>query len=101
MRITSGLLRFARWILLPLALLSERLGNRFYLGLAVVVIVGALYGIAGGLTGGMKHQAYDLIMKSRFRTPLPDPDIVLVDIDEASLAAMAPEYGRWPWPRSV
>lgn len=97
----SGLLRLARWILLPLALLSERVGNRFYIGLAVVVIAGALYGIAGGFTGGMKHQAYDVIMKNRFRTPPADADIVLVDIDEASLAAMAPEYGRWPWPRSV
>lgn len=101
MHITSGLLRLARFVLLPLALLSERLGNRFYVGLAAVVIAGALYGIAGGLTGGMKHQAYDLIMKNRFRSPVADPDIVLIDIDEASLAAMAPEFGRWPWPRSV
>jgi adenylate cyclase len=31
----------------------------------------------------------------------PDPDIVLVDIDEKSLAAMQPEAGRFPWPREV
>lgn len=94
-------LRIARLLLLPLALLSERLGNRFYIGLAIVVIVAAVYGIVGGQTGGMKHQAYDFIMKSRFRAPPSDADIVLVDIDEPSLAAMAPEFGRWPWPRSV
>lgn len=97
----SVFLRLARVLLLPLALLSERLGNRFYVGLAAVVIAVSLYGIAGGMTGGMKHQAYDLIMKNRFRAPPADPDIVLVDIDEPALAAMAPEYGRWPWPRSV
>jgi adenylate cyclase len=31
----------------------------------------------------------------------PDPDIVLVDIDERSLAAMQREAGRFPWPREV
>ena len=31
----------------------------------------------------------------------PDPDILIIDIDDASLAAMATEVGRWPWPRSL
>ncbi len=31
----------------------------------------------------------------------PDPDIVIVDIDEASLAAMQNTAGSWPWPRAV
>lgn len=101
MRVSSLSVRLVRAILLPVALLSERLGNRFYIGLAVVIVAVALYSIGGDHTGGMKHQAYDLIMKSRFRAPPADPDIVLIDIDEATLAAMAPEYGRWPWPRSV
>ncbi len=30
-----------------------------------------------------------------------DPDIVIVDIDEASLAAMQDVAGSWPWPRAV
>lgn len=94
-------LRLVRAAVLPLGIVSERLGNRFYLGLGVVLLGVFLYAIATGLTGGMKHQAYDLVMKSRFQTPAPDPQIVLIDIDEASLAAMAPQYGRWPWPRSV
>ena len=36
--------------------------------------------------------------------PVPyraDPAIVVLDIDEASLAALAPPFGRWPWPRQV
>jgi CHASE2 domain-containing sensor protein len=33
--------------------------------------------------------------------PQPDPQIVIIDINEASLAAMAADYGRWPWPRQV
>jgi adenylate cyclase len=31
----------------------------------------------------------------------PDPDIVLVNIDEKSLAGMEKDAGRWPWPRVV
>ncbi len=38
----------------------------------------------------------DHALKSR-----PDPDIVIVDIDERSLAEMSPHVGRWPWPRSM
>ena len=39
--------------------------------------------------------------RARFRTPVPDPRVVIVDIDEASLARMSPEFGRWPWPRDT
>lgn len=101
MAVPSLLLRTVRLFALPLGRFSERVGNRFYIALALLLAAGSVYAIAGGYTGGMKHQAYDLIMKSRFRTPLPDADVVIVDIDEASLDAMAPEYGRWPWPRSI
>jgi adenylate cyclase len=93
--------RVARIFLLPLSTLSDRLGNWFYVGLAVVVSAVAVFAIASGSTSGMKYKAYDLIMKTRFQHPASDPDIVIVDIDEAALAAMAPEYGRWPWPRSI
>ncbi|MCR4348132.1 MAG: CHASE2 domain-containing protein [Sulfuricaulis sp.] len=92
---------FARFFLLPLSSLSDRLGNWFYVGLAVVVSAVAVFAIATGSTAGMKNKAYDLIMKSRFQHPAADTDIVIVDIDEPALAAMAPEYGRWPWPRNI
>jgi len=59
------------------------------------------WAIMSGLVRGMQNQAYDLIVKNRFNVAPPHPDVVLIDIDEASLAAMAGEFGRWPWPRSV
>ncbi len=93
--------RFARFFLLPLSSLSDRLGNWFYVGLAVVVSAVAVFAIATGSTAGMKNKAYDLIMKTRFQHPAADPEIVIVDIDEPALAAMAPEFGRWPWPRNL
>ncbi len=98
---TTFFIRAARVLLLPVAWLSERLGNRFYIGLAVLLAIIFTYAIMTNLMHGMKYDAYDLIMQNRYNVPPADPDIVLIDIDEASLAAMAPEYGRWPWPRSV
>lgn len=83
------------------AMLADRLGNRFYLLVVVILSVVAAAMIFTGRTDAMKVGAYDLIMKHRFRTPPADPGIVIIDIDEPALAAMAPDYGRFPWPRSV
>ena len=49
----------------------------------------------------MQGHIYDAMTKYRFRTLTPDPDIVILDIDEKSLALMGTEFGRWPWPRDV
>ncbi len=53
------------------------------------------------LTDRMHHAGFDLMLRYRIFTPKPDDDIVIVDINEASLAALSREYGRWPWPRQV
>ncbi len=91
----------ARPLLAPVARLADWLGNRFYFLALLILSVAAAVMIATGRTDDMKVGAYDLIMKHRFRVPAADPDIVIVDIDEPALAAMAPDYGRFPWPRSV
>ena len=47
---------------------------------------------------GVLHRLDDLIYDARLRATMPgtlEPRIVIVDIDEKSLA----EVGRWPWPR--
>ncbi len=90
-----------RPLLLPVAALSERLGTRFYLILALLMALAFSWAILGERMAGMKYQAYDLIMKNRFHAPAADPDIVILDVDEASLAALAPDMGRWPWTRSI
>lgn len=90
-----------RPLLGPVARIADWLGNRFYLLVALILSVAAAVMILTGQTDDMKFGAYDLIMKHRFRTPPVDPDIVIVDIDEPALAAMAPDLGRFPWPRSV
>ncbi len=52
-------------------------------------------------TGGMARSSFDAMVRARIVTAAPDPRIVIVDIDEASLARMGKEFGRWPWPRDT
>lgn len=49
----------------------------------------------------LEHRAQDALLRKHAATRAPDPDVILVAIDERSLEAMAPEFGRFPWPRSV
>lgn len=80
----------------------RRLGARAYLLLAAVfslLIVGDV-GLLS-LVSAAETRLFDLLIANRFIVPKPDPAIVILDIDEASLAAMAAEHGRWPWPNRV
>lgn len=82
--------------------IGRRLQGNFFLYLAAVF---TLLVLADAMTinkiGGMRQSNYDLMMGMRFNVPAPSEDIVIIDIDERTLATMAPEYGRWPWPRNV
>lgn len=85
-----------------LANITRRLHNNFYLYLSALLTVFVLLDASLLHVGeNMRDKAFDLMVKNRVIVPKPDPDIVIVDINEASLSAMAGEYGRWPWPRQV
>ena len=73
----------------------------FYVGLAIVLGAWVVYAHLYDREHHRESSTYDWMLAHRFRGPTPDPDIVLLDIDERSLAAMAVDYGRWPWPRDV
>ena len=84
------------------ALLARKWQTRFYLYLAGLFTVVAIADTTFlHFTASMKQGAFDVMLRHRLIVPKPDPNIVIVDINEASLAAMAKEYGRWPWPRQV
>ena len=53
------------------------------------------------VTGGLAKSSFDAMVRARVYVAAPDPRIVIVDIDEASLARMTKEFGRWPWPRDT
>jgi len=61
--------------------------------------VAAGWGWLGGQ--GMAPATQDWMQRHRLWASAPDPRLLLVDIDERSLAEMAPEFGRWPWPRDT
>ena len=71
-----------------------------WLALAVLVL-GALelYGVHA--LQPLENRVLDRFVRTHAAKLAPDPDIVLIDIDEKSLAAMEKEAGRWPWPRVV
>jgi CHASE2 domain-containing sensor protein len=85
-----------------LASLARKLRNNFYLYLSALLTVLVLLDASLFHVGeNMRDRAFDLMVKNRIMVPKPDSDIIIVDINEASLNAMAKEYGRWPWPRQV
>jgi adenylate cyclase len=61
----------------------------------------------GGWLDGTELQTYDWRVRTMAdiriarNQPLVHPDIVLVEITDASIRDLAPFVGRWPWPRAL
>jgi adenylate cyclase len=74
---------------------------RVILGFAITLFfVGHVIGHYTGYNVGFIDQLDDIIYDTRLRMTMPergDPGIVILDIDEKSLA----EVGRWPWSRNL
>ncbi|ATX80410.1 sensor domain CHASE2-containing protein [Mariprofundus aestuarium] len=82
--------------------IAQLLKYSFYLYLAgLFSIFAVLDATVLHVTSEMRQTAFDTMVRYRIVVPKPDPAIIIVDINEASLAAMAADYGRWPWPRQV
>lgn len=82
--------------------ITNKLKNRFYIYIAILFSVAAILDATMfHLISTMNQKTFDIMIRQRIVKPMPDKDISIVDIDEASLNAMAREYGRWPWPRQV
>jgi adenylate cyclase len=75
--------------------------SRIYLIALATVLFIALNSVWLNLFGTLDNRLSDLVARHVARQLSPDPDIVIVDIDEASLAAMQDTAGSWPWPRAV
>ena len=94
-------------LLVPYGHFSRRINAYFYLGLSVflsILVIGYVaYHDLSSDGEGTPYNAgtLDSALKYRFSGPVPSDDIVIIDIDERSLARMAKEFGRWPWPRSA
>lgn len=71
----------------------------FRLAFAIIPVIVVVLHVVGVARIGMFEWVDNLIYDTRLRITMPrtlDDRIVIVDIDEKSLA----EVGRWPWPRN-
>lgn len=76
--------------------------RRFTFLIALVVWLLSLLATTGlGLTDRLENIVHDWNLRNLADRHPPDPRIVLLDIDEPTLAAMAEEHGRYPWSRAV
>lgn len=80
----------------------RRLGTRAYLLFALLftVFIVADMGLLKWVASA-DNKLFDTLISHRLIQAHADPDIVVMDIDEASLAGMAATQGRWPWPNQV
>jgi len=75
--------------------------SRIHLIALAAVLLVALNSAWLNLFSALDNRLSDLFVRQIAQSLSPDPDIVIVDIDEASLAAMQDTAGSWPWPRAV
>jgi adenylate cyclase len=76
------------------------LSRIYWIALAAVLLI-MLNSAWLNLFSTLDNRLSDLFVRQVAQKLSPDPDIVIVDIDEASLAAMQDTAGSWPWPRAV
>lgn len=89
-------------VLSNIAFLSRQLGARAIVSVGVIATFYAAYlFVTNQIVPGAPTASHDVILKTRWASPEPSPRVVIVDIDERSLATLSPEHGRWPWPRNV
>lgn len=81
---------------------SRRFGARAILTVGVLATVYASYLYMTSIfTPDLPKASHDVILKTRFSSPKPSDKIIIVDIDERTLAALSEKHGRWPWSRDV
>jgi adenylate cyclase len=109
MGITDWLLKPLGWLFARHPTWRDAFGRLLlWIGRPYYWVLAALFALFGGwnllghpFDNQLAHDSFDLLMRQRPIAYPADPDVVILDIDEASLAAMRSQYGRWPWPREV
>ncbi|MGB8517000.1 MAG: CHASE2 domain-containing protein, partial [Gallionella sp.] len=82
--------------------MSSRLPlTRIHLMALILVIFIALNGVWLNIFSTQDNRLSDMFVRGIAAKLAADPDIVIVDIDEASIAKMQDVAGSWPWPRAV
>lgn len=70
--------------------------------LAALLIAWAAFQCFGPVRSqGIAAATFDLMQRHRLGASAPDPRLLIVDVDERSLADLSAEFGRWPWSRDT
>jgi adenylate cyclase len=85
------------WRLLRTAWWRRQLAGGRLIGLAVMVIMLTVRGADPILLDILRARTFDLYQTLKPRPSPAERPVVVVDLDEASLA----EIGQWPWPRTI
>ena len=84
-----------RWLWWPRA-------ARLHAALALALVAWAALECFGPVRSqGIRAATYDLMQRHRLWASAPDPRVLVIDIDERSLAELSAEFGRWPWSRDT
>ncbi len=67
--------------------------------MAGAIVAMALSATSFGVS--LENSSYDWRMRVTARPDTARQDIVFVEINDSSIAALEPVFGRWPWPRVV
>jgi adenylate cyclase len=68
---------------------------------AVMLVLAAVELFALQWLKPLENHVLDSFVRQQAAKVMPDPEIVIVNIDDASLASMEEVAGSWPWPREV
>lgn len=100
--LVNQLLDAKAYVISWVAQYSRRFGFRAVLSVGVASTAYAVYlFLAQTLAPDSPMASHDVILKTRLSSPPPSKNIVIVDIDERSLATLSDTHGRWPWSRDV
>ena len=81
--------------------MRDLLARPLHFAAAVVLIMAAAEIGQFHFLLAFEHRLSDFFFRLHAAGLAPDPDIVIVDIDEQSLARMQGTAGKWPWPRAI
>lgn len=74
----------------------------FYISLALGFIIFMVISLVLVISDeNVKSSTYDYVIRNRLSSPKPSDQILIIDIDEKSIAELSQKYGRWPWPREL
>ena len=82
---------------------KQKSSRRISMMAVIAILIACIEFFFVDLMFGMESRLSDRFVVAHAAKLTPDPDIVIVDIDEYSLDSMARKegYGRYPWPRAL